>query len=170
MEFKVHNHSCIVTCHININRIKVEFKEITQTTFSERTCDINRIKVEFKDIRTLHRWHPISILIESKWNLKALVKNSSKSSVNINRIKVEFKALFYTLPSGPLRHINRIKVEFKVGLTNERIPESFYINRIKVEFKVCCSIFNAPRFSILIESKWNLKLGLTQQEFADKIY
>ena len=98
--------------------------------------DINRIKVEFKG--------NISVIDPTE-------------AININRIKVEFKALFYTLPSGPLRHINRIKVEFKVGLTNERIPESFYINRIKVEFKVCCSIFNAPRFSILIESKWNLK-------------
>ena len=37
---------------------------------------------------------------------------------------------------------------------------TLYINRIKVEFKVVKLPSHAPAKSILIESKWNLKMGV----------
>ncbi len=78
----------------------------------------------------------LTILIESKWNLKLTYETFSLIDIlHINRIKVEFKVVTFTsVPSG-FFHINRIKVEFKVTKQRDYMIAELHINRIKVEFK-----------------------------------
>ena len=77
----------------------------------------------------------ISILIESKWNLKYLVGLGLGIISNINRIKVEFKGKFI------YRYINTntILIESQWNLKKTHVIRlvamHFDINRITVKFK-----------------------------------
>ena len=61
---------------------------------------------------------PLSVLIESDWNLKNCgTNNDDESNYGINRIRLEFKVSEMLDPRHHLRRINRIRLEFKVFQT-----------------------------------------------------
>ena len=76
------------------------------------------------------------VLIESDWNLKLTVADSTDpDSFGINRIRLEFKGIFWYLPKIQKYRINRIRLEFKAGLTGACPQHCTSINRIRLEFK-----------------------------------
>ena len=73
---------------------------------------------------------------------------------------MEFKGKIGILLLPTSININRIKVEFKAWIAKPLFVSPVDINRIKVEFKgLFVESWRKLSFSILIESKWNLKHG-----------
>ena len=120
-----------------INRIRLEFKEVSGPYEFILTRRINRIRLEFKveEIQG-YKWDEKKVLIESDWNLKFInrvIRQINQHS--INRIRLEFKGLQPAIVTGRGLCINRIRLEFKEKLLSDYRRLKRGINRIRLEFK-----------------------------------
>ena len=70
MEFKVKNKTLVEIPRYSINRIRLEFKVMTQVNEAWQDNSINRIRLEFKDMTDEEKLTAVMVLIESDWNLK----------------------------------------------------------------------------------------------------
>ena len=75
-----------------INRIRLEFKGGKRGRELSGVPGINRIRLEFKVSEAASGLANFGGLIESDWNLKAIVRiQNPEASIRINRIRLEFK-------------------------------------------------------------------------------
>ena len=137
MEFKaIFLHILLQHCG-RINRIRLEFKVHIRII---RVCNPVSVLIESDwNLKPEAKWRKNkghSVLIESDWNLKALyIKDAIVKGASINRIRLEFKVRKHILLRFLPLCINRIRLEFKGDAGNQLRTSKGSINRIRLEFK-----------------------------------